>query len=104
MSEPFTYLAYEPDGPGLTCAVMVIVEGANVFGWYTDPANRKLAAAYFMLEHYYSTHETAFYHSVDDDVRSDWTLAYPPMEIDIGSTRPYLKQCDTNSRAHRTGS
>ena len=37
-----------------------------------------------MLEHYYSTHETAFYHSVDNDVRSAWTLAYPPLEIDIG--------------------
>jgi len=52
MSEPFTFLAYEPDGPGLTCAVMVIVEGEHVFGWDTGPANRKLAAAYFMLGYF----------------------------------------------------
>ncbi|MEM5371418.1 hypothetical protein V4C53_36040 [Paraburkholderia azotifigens] len=88
MSEPFVFLAYEPDGPGLTCAVMAIVEGENVYGWYTGPAKRKLAAAYFMLEHYYSARETAFYHSVENDVRSAWALAYPRLEIDIGRHSP----------------
>lgn len=88
MTEPFNFLAYEPDGQGLMCAVMVIVEGENVYGWYTGPARGKLGAAFFALDRYYSTHETAFYHSVQDDVRDDWVLAYPPMEIDAGHHAP----------------
>ncbi|MBP0632860.1 hypothetical protein J8I34_28145 [Cupriavidus sp. AcVe19-6a] len=88
MSEPFSYLAYEPKGPGLMCAVMVIVEGENVYGWYTGPVRDKLVAAFFMLEHYYSTHETALYHSVDDDVYGEWVLTYPPVEIDAGRYSP----------------
>lgn len=45
MSEPFTHLAYEPKGPGVMCAVMVTVEGENVFRWYTGPVGDKLVAA-----------------------------------------------------------
>lgn len=38
MCEPFAFLAYEPDGHGLTCAVVVIVEGevALLFDARTD--------------------------------------------------------------------
>ncbi len=33
MSEPFAFLACEPAGPGLTCAVMALVDGENVYVW-----------------------------------------------------------------------
>ncbi|GLU31381.1 hypothetical protein WKR88_19760 [Trinickia caryophylli] len=88
MIEPFSFLAYQPDGQGLICAVTLIVEGDNVYGWYTGPAGGNFTAAYFVLDRYYSTHETAFYHSVENDVRSDWVLAYPPLEIDAGRHSP----------------
>ncbi|CAJ0779889.1 hypothetical protein LMG7141_00944 [Ralstonia condita] len=88
MTEPFAYLAFEPKGPGLMCALMVIVEGDDVYGWYTGPAKGSFPAAFFMLERYYSTHETAFYHSVQDDVYAGWRLAYPPVEIDAGRQPP----------------
>lgn len=100
MTEPFSFLAFEPDGPGLMCAVMIIVEGENVYGWYTGPAGAKFAAAFFVLDRYYSTHETAFYHSVEDDVYDDWVLAYPPMEIDAGHHSPVPEElCHALERA-----
>ena len=88
MNDPAVYLAYEPRGPGLMCAVLALVEGENVYGWYTGPSNGQYVAAFFMLEHYYSTHETAFYHSVGDDVHDDWVLAYPTKEIALDMRSP----------------
>lgn len=88
MNEPTSFLAYTPRGPGLMCAVMSIVAGNDVYGWYTGSASGEFPAAFFMLEHYYSTHETAFYRSVEDDVYGDWVLAYPPLAIDTGRSPP----------------
>jgi len=88
MNESTSYLAFMPRGPGMLCGVMSIVVGDDVYGWYTGPAGNRIAAAFFMLEHYYSTHETAFYHSVEDDVYSAWVLAWPPVEIDMGRSAP----------------
>lgn len=88
MIEPFSFLAYEPDGQGLMCAVTLFVDGENVFGWYTGPARGDFAAAFFVLDRYYSTHETAFYHTVENDVRDAWVLAYPPLEIDADRHSP----------------
>ncbi|WP_296227733.1 hypothetical protein [Ralstonia sp. UBA689] len=85
MTDPFAFLAYEPKGPGLMCAVMILIDEENVYGWYTGPANGKFPAAFFLLERYYSTHETAFYHSVQDDMYDGWVMAYPPVDIDVGN-------------------
>lgn len=88
MNEPAAYLAYQPNGPGLVCAVMVLVDGPNVYGWYAGPSRGQYVSAFFMLEQYYSTHETAFYRTIGDDVYDDWVLAYPPEEIDLGARSP----------------
>ncbi|KVN10717.1 MULTISPECIES: hypothetical protein [unclassified Burkholderia] len=88
MSEPANFLAFLPAGKGLMCATTMAVVDEDVYGWYTGPSARGLVAAFFMLEHYYSTHETAFYHSVDDDARGPWVLAWPSVEIDAGRLPP----------------
>ncbi|MGG1943419.1 hypothetical protein AB1286_20340 [Trinickia sp. NRRL B-1857] len=88
MNEPAAYIAYQPLGHGLVCAVMVLVDGSDVYGWYAGPLRGQYVSAFFMLEHYYSIHETAFYHSVGDDVYDDWVLAYPPKDIGLGPRSP----------------
>lgn len=88
MNQRATYLVYEPHGPGLMCAVVVLVDGENVYGWYTGPSRGGFVASFFMLERYYSMHEATFYHSVSDDVYDDWVIAYPPTEIVLGNRSP----------------
>ena len=72
MIEPQTYLAYAPRGPGLMCAVFYFTDERNVYGWYTGSRAGDFPARFFMLEGYFTPHETPYYASAADDVYSGW--------------------------------
>jgi hypothetical protein len=75
MIEPHVHIAFAPRGAGLLCAMFWFEQGKNVFGWFTGARAHERPASFFMLEHYYSTRETAYYRSVQDDVYGDWVIA-----------------------------
>ncbi len=72
MIEPKTYLAFAPRGPGLMCALLYFTDERNAYGWYTGSRAGEFPARFFMLEDYFSPHETRFYASIADDVYSGW--------------------------------
>lgn len=72
MIEPRTYVALAPRGPGLMCALFYFSDDRNVYGWYTGSRAGEFPARFFMLEDYFSPHETRFYASAADDVYSGW--------------------------------
>jgi len=89
MIESKTYLAFAPRGPGLMCALLYFFDDHNVYGWYTGSRAGEFPARFFMLEDYFSPHETRYYASVADDVYSGWvrrakggeTLLDPPAPV-----------------------
>jgi hypothetical protein len=83
MMQAHFHLAYAPRGAGVISALFYVTAGENVFGWYTGAKDHGSEAAYFALEHYYSTHATAFCRSLANDVYSAWVLDFPPMTTDI---------------------
>jgi len=72
MIEPKTFLAFAPRGPGLMCALFYFSDARSVYGWYTGSRGGEFPARFFMLEDYFTPHETRFYASVAHDVYSDW--------------------------------
>jgi hypothetical protein len=72
MIEPVTYFAYVPRGAGVLCALFYYVAGNNLFGWYTGSAEGEYPQIFFMLENFYSTQQTYFYRSLEDDVYGKW--------------------------------
>ena len=88
MKEPVVYLAYTPRGAGLLCAVVLTTDESNVYGWYTGAKGNEFPASFFMLENFYSIRESAFYHTVADDVYDDWVIAYPPLETKLDRPVP----------------
>jgi hypothetical protein len=51
------------------------VRGDHVYGWFTGARAYEHPANFFMLEHYYATHDTVFYLSADNDVYGPWVVA-----------------------------
>jgi hypothetical protein len=80
MMQPLVHLAYAPRGAGLMCALFYVAEGQDVYGWYTGACGNEMPANFFMLEHFYSTHATAFYRTHVNDVYAEWFLEFPPIE------------------------
>jgi hypothetical protein len=73
-------LRYAPRGPGLTAAVLYLIVGEHVYGWYTGAVGQSFAAAFFALEHFYSRHPTRFLRSVEDDLYGPW-VEHPSPEV-----------------------
>ena len=67
-----SFLAYAPYGPGLMCALFYLADAHNVYGWYTGSKQGDFPAHFFMLDDYYSPHESRFYISIEDDVYGAW--------------------------------
>ncbi|MCL4798814.1 MAG: hypothetical protein KJ025_04450 [Burkholderiales bacterium] len=72
MIEPRSYVAFAPRGAGLMCALFYFTDERSVYGWYTGSRAGEFPARFFMLEDYFSPHETRFYASAADDVYSGW--------------------------------
>ena len=77
------YLACAPRGAGVTAALFYAVRGEDVCGWLAHESHAGSAAAFFMLEQHYSTAETVFCRSVDDDVFGRWIKQAAPVTIDV---------------------
>jgi hypothetical protein len=88
MREPFAYLAYAPREPMLLCAVALFTVEKNVYGWYTGAQAEAFPASFFMLENFYSAHNTVFYRSQQDDVYDGWAIVNPAAEIEVDRPVP----------------
>lgn len=75
MQTPDVFLAYAPRGPGLRCAVAHLASKRDVYGWFTGPRDDGgIAAAFFLLEDFY-TNRPVRYEAVDQpDLHSEWPL------------------------------
>lgn len=71
-SQPHTHLAYAAYGPGLIYAVTWFGDGPHVYGWYIGAVGHEVQASYFMLQNYYTAHDTVFMRSMEDDLDGPW--------------------------------
>jgi len=76
MVNPMVYLAYTPRGAGLLAAVVYIVVGKDVYGWWTGASNSDFPAAYFRLEDFFSVSGTTFHASRGMDLYAGWVFNY----------------------------
>ncbi len=88
MTQALVHLAYAPRGPGLMCAMLYFAQENDVYGWYTGARASGYPASFFMLEHFYSTHATAFYRTHVTDVYADWFLEFPLVEQNLDRPAP----------------
>jgi hypothetical protein len=72
MSQAHVHLAYAPRGPGLLYAVMWFAVADDILGWFIGARDGEHVASYFVLQDYYSSKETRFFRSLEDDVRGSW--------------------------------
>jgi hypothetical protein len=79
-TQPESYIAYAPRGPGLECAVTYFVEGNDVYGWFIGFKDYSYPSAYFKLEDFFSTRETVFYATEGSDVYGGWRYEYSRRE------------------------
>ena len=75
MRTPNLFLAYAPRGAGLRCALVYLASGRDVYGWFTGPReDGATAAAFFLIEDFYTNRPTR-YAAVDHaDLHSAWAL------------------------------
>jgi hypothetical protein len=76
MRTPEVFLAYAPRGAGLRCALAYLASGRDVYGWFTGPReDGSLAAAFFLIEDFYTNRPTR-YEAVDQaDLHCAWSLS-----------------------------
>jgi hypothetical protein len=75
-TQPESYIAYAPRGPGLECAVTYFVEGNDVYGWFIGFKDYAYPSAYFRLENFFSARDTIFYATEGSDVYGGWRYVY----------------------------
>ena len=88
MIEPHVHIAFAPRGAGVLCAAFWFVRGDHVYGWFTGARAYEHPASFFMLEDYYSTRDTVFCRSVQNDVYGAWVIASKHGESPIGPPGP----------------
>ncbi|MBX3622751.1 MAG: hypothetical protein KF891_22520 [Rhizobacter sp.] len=71
-SQPHTHLAYAAYGPGLVYALTWFADGPHVVGWYIGHQGGQVQASYFMLQGYYTAHDTVFMRTLQDDLDGPW--------------------------------
>lgn len=84
MIEPHVHVACAPRGAPLLCAAFWFVQGNDVYGWFTGARADRYPASFFVLEDYYSRHESVFYRSAQDDVHGDWLVVTTDEELPSG--------------------
>jgi len=75
-TQPQTYIAYAPRGPGLECAVTYFVEGDDVYGWWIGFKDYAYPSAFFTLERFFADADTIFYATDGSDVYGGWRYQY----------------------------
>lgn len=75
MAQAHAHLGYAPRGVGVLYALLWFADGNDVLGWFIGDTSGEPLAAYFMLQDYYTTRETRFLRSVQDDVRGPWVVS-----------------------------
>lgn len=84
MTNPQIYIAYTPRGAGLLCAVVYLVVGKDVYGWWTGFKDAAFVSAFFKLEDFYSTEQTVFYATEGSDIYGGWRYDYAVSELKLG--------------------
>jgi hypothetical protein len=79
-TQPESYIAYAPHGPGLECALTYFVDGKDVYGWFIGFKDYAFPSAYFKLENFFSTADTIFYATEGSDVYGGWRYVYSRRE------------------------
>lgn len=82
-TQPESYIAYAPHGPGLECAVTYFVEGDDVYGWFIGFKDYAFPTAYFKLEDFFSTREAIFYATEGSDIYGGWRHIYSRRETKL---------------------
>ena len=81
--EAASYLAYTPRGAGVLCALFYFEEDKHIFGWYTGSQEGEFPATFFMLENFFSSQQTIFYRSQEDDVYGTWLKHTPGSDVPV---------------------
>jgi hypothetical protein len=71
-AQPQHYIAYAPRGPGLECAVVYFTEAEHVYGWWIGFKDYQYPCAFFMLEHFFTARDRAFYATEGSDIYGGW--------------------------------
>jgi hypothetical protein len=79
-TQPESYIAYAPRGPGLECALTYFVNGKDVYGWFIGFRDYAFPSAYFKLENFFSAGDTIFYATEGSDVYGGWRYVYSRRE------------------------
>jgi len=85
---PQTFLAFAPRGAGLLCALFYLVEGQDVFGWFTGAADSEHRAAFFELENFYSPAPGGFLATDGNDLQGGWRFDYSKREPGLDKGLP----------------
>jgi hypothetical protein len=85
---PECFIAYASRG-GLLCAVTYLARGSDLCGWWIGrDEGAEYRPAYFLFERYYTGHESAFFVTLDNDLRGGWCMDYnaavPVLDKPIG--------------------
>jgi hypothetical protein len=87
-TQPESYIAYAPHGPGLECAVTYFVDDKHVYGWFIGFKDYVFPAAYFKLENFFSREDTIFYATDSSDVYGGWRYNYSKSQPDLDKPVP----------------
>lgn len=93
MRTPRIFLGYAPRA-GLRCALVYIAGDRDAYGWFTGPGEARLESAYFLLEDYYTPHETRYVAVPDADLHTQWTrneaMCHELAQLQEGFAREWL--------------
>lgn len=85
MSTPAVYVAFEPTGRGLLCAVIYTVADGDVYGWWIGRQDQAYPSAFFMLPAFLTSASPAFLATRGTDAFGGWAFDY-------AAPRPALDQ------------
>ncbi|HUP05594.1 MAG TPA: hypothetical protein VMU47_00470 [Caldimonas sp.] len=92
MAQAHVHLAYAPRGVGVVYAVLWLAAGNDVAGWFIGARNGGQVASYFLLQDYYSSRETRFYRSLEDDVYGPWVDVRPSGDAPLPHPPPLSEE------------
>lgn len=81
MMQPKIYIAVTSGINGATSALLHLESERDVYGWFLESTDRRIAAGFFMLEDFYAHRPAVLYRSVVDDVYGDWIRDHPPGDL-----------------------
>jgi hypothetical protein len=91
-----SYLACAPRDAGVTAALFYVPRGTNVRGWLAGGEGARRAAAFFVVEGYYSADAARFCRSVEDDVRGRWIEQTEPVTTEIRCPIPEAERAEVS--------